>query len=284
MKTLKTIKSITTHSKIDGVVPGVKGQRAFPTHSLRNTDPFIMLDHIGPQKLSKDYFMDGHAHPHRGFETITFMFEGVMEHIDSLGNSATLKSGSVQRMNAGKGIIHGGDMSVADSQIFHEIQLWVNLPSSQKLSEPNIHNVHDHQIPVIEKGKVKIRIVSGKQQNIIGPIKTVHPINAFHIISNEDRILSISDLPSTHNTYLYLMKGQISINDQILESYNTISFNKDGDQIEFEVKEGSELLILSGEPINEPVAMGGPFVMNTNEEIEQAYADYRDGKFGKVTV
>ena len=125
---------------IDGLIPGIRGQRAFPTSLFKQSDPFVLLDHIGPQKVGADYFLDGsgHDHPHRGFETITFMFEGRMDHRDSLGNRLTLESGGVQRMNAGSGIIHGGDMaSDPATGRFHEVQLWVNNPASEKMSGPD---------------------------------------------------------------------------------------------------------------------------------------------------
>ena len=141
----KKIKEIYGSKNIDGLIPGIKGQRAFPTLNFRATDPFVMLDHIGPEVVGSDWFLDGkgHDHPHRGFETLTFMFEGSMQHRDSLGNRIELTSGSVQRMNAGSGIIHGGDMaSDSITHRFHEMQLWVNNPKDEKMSLPLTEQVN----------------------------------------------------------------------------------------------------------------------------------------------
>jgi redox-sensitive bicupin YhaK (pirin superfamily) len=283
MSTVKKIKAISGHSRIDGVVPGVRGQRAFPINQLRNVSPFIMLDHIGPQKMDKNYHMDGKGHPHRGFETITFMFDGIMDHKDSLGNSSKLNPGSVQRMNAGKGIQHGGLMTVHPStQVFHEVQLWVNLPAKDKMSQPDIHNVSKEEIPVVKQGDAQIRVIAGQLVNTKGPIETTHPINAFHFVSTGQQELTLKDLQENDTTLVYILKGGLTIEGQLVDNHQTLLFEDGGDTIQLTAEANTELLVLTGEPIDEPVATGGPFVMNTKEEIKQAYADFEAGKFGSI--
>tara|TARA_B100000809_G_scaffold135673_1_gene133260 strand:- start:102 stop:956 length:855 start_codon:yes stop_codon:yes gene_type:complete len=283
MSTVKKIKTISGNQRIDGLIPGVRGQRAFPINQLRNVSPFIMLDHIGPQKMDKNYHMDGKAHPHRGFETITFMFDGIMNHKDSLKNESRLNPGSVQRMNAGKGIQHGGAMAVHPStQVFHEVQLWVNLPAKEKMSEPEIHNVSKEEIPLIRQGNAQIRVIAGQLENTKGPIETIHPINAFHIISEGKQEVKLKGLNANDTTLVYILKGEITAEENQIEEHQTLQFENGGDTVQLTTHANTELLIVTGEPINEPLAMGGPFVMNTKDEIKQAYTDFEAGKFGIV--
>jgi redox-sensitive bicupin YhaK (pirin superfamily) len=281
----RAIKSITGHSRIDGVVPGIRGQRAFPNTELRTVDPFVMLDHIGAQNMGADYYVDGSnsAHPHRGFETVTFVFEGIMNHKDSLGNKEKLRSGSVQRMNAGSGIQHGGDFaSDPKTHFFHEVQLWVNVPAKNKMSTPEIYNANAQEIPFISKDNGMIRVIGGDFNAVKGPIRTIQPTQLLHTISTKNQKFEIDDLHSNYNTLLYVLKGSIMINGQVIDEHYTVLFENDGDEFEFESLGESEVLIISGKPIQEPVVMGGPFVMNTTDEIDQAYADFRAGKFGVV--
>lgn len=282
---LRTIFQTTSPAPLSGVVPGVQGQRAFPIRAFRGIDPFVMLDHIGPQQVGTDYYLDasGHAHPHRGFETITFMFEGGMAHVDSLGNQAQLDSGSVQRMNAGKGIIHGGDMWADPvTGIFNEIQLWVNLPADQKFSTPDIHNVPASDIPEVHHHNATIRVIGGELLGVKGPIQTLTPTKTAHIIANGPSMLLLDQLPASYNVGIYLIKGTVNLGDRVAAAHELIEFNRDGDSIQLEIAAQSELLLLAGIPLEEPVVMGGPFVMNSQAQIDQAYADFRAGTFGTV--
>ena len=283
MSIVKALEDVSGFARINGVVPGIKGQRAFPTQELKGMDPFIMLDHIGPQKMRANYYFKGEAHPHRGFETITFMFEGILRHIDSLGNIVTLDSGSVQRMNAGKGIQHGGDMGVdIKSQIFHEVQLWVNLPAKDKLSVPNIHNVSGSDIPIFTTANSQIRIISGSFHGLTGPIKTTVPTLVYHVISQNGENLELGPIPKGFNSLIYVLNGNVEIEDRIVPEYHTVLLDNEGDTIRLSTSENTQLLLLAGQPLAEAVAMGGPFVMNTKEEIQQAYADFESGQFGTL--
>ncbi len=280
-----TVLQVHGYTRIDGVVPGIKGQRAFPTVELRTLDPFVMLDHIGPEKLSKNFKVDGELHPHRGFETITFMLEGNMAHIDSIGTRAFLGSGSVQVMNAGKGISHGGDMSAdKTSSRFHEVQLWVNSPAKFKMSEPEVNTFRPEDIPVKQftnstDGIMQIRVIAGKAFDEVGPAKTFADISALHIEASGRHNL-VLPIPESHSSaLLYVLEGEsVTIGDNNIAPFNTAVFDRGLGSVEVAI-ENAQLLLLTGKPIGEPVVMSGPFVMNSQQEIDQAMLDYSQGLF-----
>ncbi|MBL4650271.1 MAG: pirin family protein [Aureispira sp.] len=281
----KEIKGIHDYKNIDGLIPGVRGQRAFPTSAFRASDPFLMLDHIGPEKVGADFFLDGkgHDHPHRGFETITFMFEGRMDHRDSLGNKVTLDSGAVQRMNAGSGIIHGGDMaSDIDTKRFHEMQLWINNPIAEKMSAPNIHNLSNSEIPNIVEGNLRLRVISGALNGLNSALKTKAETQIAHLIAEGAGKITIGKFTKDNNVMVYILEGKAKIDKTIVREFQLAVFNKEGDTIQIETESPTQLLILSGKPLNAPVVFGGPFVMNTEEEIKQANIDFQQGKFGSI--
>ena len=282
---MKKIKNIYDPSDITGLIPGVKGQRAFPTLGFKNADPFLMLDHIGPEKVGAEWILDGagHDHPHRGFETLTFMFEGKMNHKDSLGNRATLNSGSVQRMNAGSGIIHGGSMfSDQKTERFHEMQLWVNSPQNEKMSTPEIHNISNQDIPVVDSEGVKLRVVSGELNGIKGSIQTLAPTQIGHLISEQLGEITISSFTDQANVMVYVLAGEVLVDNQLVNAYQLAQMTQEGRDMKIQVGANSQALILAGNPLNEPVVFGGPFVMNTQEEIDQANTDFQQGRFGAI--
>lgn len=273
-------KTHNGYSPINGVVPGVKGQRAFPVQGFRNADPFLMLDHIGPQKTSEGYKIDGAMHPHRGFTTMTFMFEGAMHHKDTLGNKVWLHSGDVQMMNAGSGLQHGGLMKSDDvSQVFHEIQLWINQPATEKLSMPFIQNIKKGDIPMVENLDIRASIFAGELLGQQGPAKHFVPLKIAQVQLRTNKPLVIDNIPSHYNTIVYVLKNSITVNGEQAEAYHSVQFNNDGNQLAISSANQGEFLVLAGEPINEPVAYGGPFVMNTQEEITQAQTDFQAGLF-----
>lgn len=281
----RKLKQIYGYSNIDGLIPGVRGQRAFPTPEFKESDPFLMLDHIGPQVVGKDFRLDGegHDHPHRGFETITFMFEGAMEHCDSLGNRASLTSGSVQRMNAGSGIIHGGSFA-ADQRTarFHEMQLWINNPTAEKMSEPEIHNLSPLDIPTIEYGQSKLRVIAGELDGITGPMVTKTPTQIGHLVAQGNSAIEIKTLADNHCVMVYVLEGQLKIGDTEIGAFQLATFDDLGNTLSLQTSGEAQALILAGTPLGEPVVFGGPFVMNTQEEIEQANIDFQQGKFGTI--
>ena len=287
------------YEPINGVVPGVRGQRAFPTQQINYADPFVLLDHIGPQKMPDDYHMDGHMHPHRGFETITIMLAGNLLHKDNFNGRALLTTGGVQQMNAGRGISHGGDIW-ADEKTgeLNEVQLWVNSPATQKMSEPNVNNFSASQIPIIEKEHLKLRIIAGTQQDqygsiIKGPVNTFVNICVFHGLESSGLNLSTININPGHDRILiYLLKGSLDVHfpdkstnkTEALREHESLLIEnnclqaKNLTQLSIGNVTG-EFLFLSGQSINQEMVMGGPFVMNTMEQIKQANIDYANGYF-----
>ncbi len=286
------LMKIINHQRIDGVIPNARGQRPFPTSALAHFDPFVMLDHIGPSTMPTDWYLDGgtdekpNLHPHRGFETITFMFKGNLHHRDSkFETRPLLTNGSVQRMNAGSGIQHGGDMWADEQQQFHEIQLWVNNPAQDKMSEPSVHNVKDSEIPAVKvsngSGEVNLRIVAGILNDVEGPIKTFANIRAIHgeISGKQEIKFNQSQLDSKHNrTMLYVLTGSVTINGETINEFQSAAFEQPLAALEFTANKG-EFLLISGQSLNEPIVFEGPFVMNTQEEIARAKRDYEMGVF-----
>ena len=286
MKNYKTIEKVVT-SPIVNMGP-IRLRQPLPTQGLENVDPFILLHHYGPYAISEfNNPFDLGPHPHRGFEPITLLFNGEQFHRDSLGNEMTVKAGGVQWTTAGRGIIHaeaptkefvkrGGDLE--------GIQLWLNLPAKYKMMTPNYQHLEDEQIPKLfsEDKKVQLNIVAGHQKEVLGNITTQTEVNVFTAIAQEKGKIEI-DIPKHHKSLIYLLEGEIVVNaKQVLKKGNhqMVTFNTDGDLIEFEATEKSTLLILSGAPINEKVTQYGPYVMNTQTEILEAMRDFKQGKMG----
>jgi len=286
MKNYKTIENVLTSPLVN--MGPIRLRQPLPTKGLENVDPFILLHHYGPYAISEfNNPFDLGPHPHRGFEPITLLFKGEQFHRDSLGNEMTVKAGGVQWTTAGRGIIHaeaptkefvkrGGDLE--------GIQLWLNLPAKYKMMTPNYQHLEDEQIPKLfsEDKKVQLNIVAGHQKEVLGNITTQTEVNVFTAIAQEKGKIEI-DIPKHHKSLIYLLEGEIVVNaKQVLKKgdHQMVTFNTDGDLIEFEATEKSTLLILSGAPINEKVAQYGPYVMNTQTEILEAMRDFQQGKMG----
>jgi len=286
MKNYKTIEKVVTSPLVN--MGPIRLRQPLPTQGLENVDPFILLHHYGPYAISEfNNPFDLGPHPHRGFEPITLLFNGEQFHRDSLGNEMTVKAGGVQWTTAGRGIIHaeaptkefvkrGGDLE--------GIQLWLNLPAKYKMMTPNYQHLEDEQIPKLfsEDKKVQLNIVAGHQKEVLGNITTQTEVNVFTAIAQEKGKIEI-DILKHHKSLIYLLEGEIVVNaKQVLKKGNhqMVTFNTDGDLIEFEATEKSMLLILSGAPINEKVTQYGPYVMNTQTEILEAMRDFQQGKMG----
>jgi len=221
-------------------------------------------------------------HPHRGFEPVTFLFSGKLHHKDSTGSEGFLETGDVQWMTSGRGIIHSEGPSEAfatEGGIMELIQLWVNLPRGHKMTTPKYQDIKKDQIPVINENGFEINLVSGEYNNLKGPASTFTPITAMMVNFKEGTETSI-EIPALYNALLYVLNGTIESNGITLEALNLGVFSKDADAIHLNAKSHGKLLLLAGEPINEPVASHGPFVMNYPGEIEQAMLDYQNGKMG----
>ncbi|MGI9612154.1 MAG: pirin family protein [Acidimicrobiales bacterium] len=282
----RSVRSVTGHARIDGVVPGVRGQRSLPTRELGIVDPFVMLDHIGPDRLADDFYVNGDMHPHRGFETLTMMFEGTMFHVDSAGFTETLPSGSTQNMVAGSGIQHGGDMAAdSDTHVFHEVQLWVNMPAATKMNPPAITSVHAGDKPIIDRGHYTIEVITGTIDGQTSPLTTTQPTTVARIQTTGSGSIVIDDVDPNWNAVAYVLQGSIDVASQNVDEHGTVLFNNDGATIELtSTGPDADILLITGQPIGEPVAMGGPFVMSTQQEIAQAQADFDAGLFDNVVL
>jgi redox-sensitive bicupin YhaK (pirin superfamily) len=226
-------------------------------------------------------------HPHRGFETVTIAYQGSVGHRDSAGNSGVIYPGDVQWMTAASGVVHE-ELHEAEftkkGGIFEMVQLWVNLPKVKKMSKPGYQAITKEQIPVIElEGGGPARVIAGELLGERGPAKTFTPVNLFDVILKAGERFELP-LPEGHNAAVVLRKGEVLLNGtETLRGEALIApLSEEGETVTLEAKTDTQLLILSGEPIREPVASYGPFVMNTREELQQAVEDYRAGRMGHL--
>ena len=244
-------------------------------------DPFLMLDEFGSD--SKDDYIGGFpAHPHRGIETVTYMLQGEFEHEDSTGAKGRMKSGDVQWMKTGSGIIHS-EMPAMTEGTLHGFQLWINMPANLKMSKPNYIYIDAEEMQTHkDEGKI-VKVIAGKFEQAEGPVKkhNVEPVY-LDIELKKDKEFNFK-LPSTHNSFIYLIKGEIKIgknHHQKVENSKLILLEKGSELKDFGSTD-SKFLLIAGKPIGEQIARGGPFVMNTKQEILQAVEDYHKGTFVK---
>ena len=244
-------------------------------------DPFLMLDEFGSE--DKDDYIGGFpAHPHRGIETVTYMLEGEFEHKDSTGAKGRMKSGDVQWMKTGSGIIHS-EMPAMSQGKLHGFQLWVNMPAKEKMSKPDYIYIDSKKMQIFEDKDKIVKVIAGKFENAEGPVigHNVEPVY-FDIELKKDKDFNYK-LPATHNSFLYLIDGEIKIGEKIhdrVENSTLILLSK-GEQLKVTSLTKAKFLLISGKPIGEQIARGGPFVMNTKQEILQAIDDYHNGTFVK---
>jgi len=255
-------------------------------------DPFILLHHYGPYEISAENNpFDLGPHPHRGFEPVTFLVQGEQLHRDSLGNESVVKAGDVQWTTAGRGIVHAEGPTkdfIQKGGIIEGIQLWLNLPSDKKMSQPNYQHVKRDEFRVVTSldGKITSRVIAGQLNDIHGRIATQTSVNAYVINANTNGVQDFS-YKYMHQGMLYLLKGKVKINNETileLDGDQLIQFHQDGEGFKLEALENSLLLFLSGEPLDEEVATYGPYVMNTQTELLEAMRDYQMGKMGFLPV
>lgn len=272
-------------SKESQVAPGLYVDRPLPQGDVSHWDPFLLLDHFGPTTLPEGKENTIAAHPHRGFEPVTFLFSGKAVHKDSLGNRAEIKSGGVQWITAGSGLVHEESITYDEgdqARTLNGIQLWVNLPIRHKMTKPKYQVFQNEEIPVIDKDPYLLRLVSGEILDHSGPAITFSPIIAAHIIFQGPGKVQLPVDPK-YNTMIYMVKQTASIANREIPRKSAVLVEHDGDHVEIEAKQGTELLFLSGQPLNEPVASYGPFVMNNMRQIYDAIDDYQSGKMGTIT-
>jgi redox-sensitive bicupin YhaK (pirin superfamily) len=259
--------------------------RVLPTRSINYLDPFLFLNHHGPQVYQPfNRGLPFGPHPHRGMETVTFILAGDIAHKDSGGNESVMTEGGVQWMTAGKGLIHaevsseefkktGGPLEI--------LQLWINLPAKAKMTAPFYKGLQKEAIPslTLDEGKVTVNLVSGDCEGHKAAFESGIGVQLNTIFFKSGGKISIP-VSADHNIFFYVIKGKLNVNETEVEQLYLAEFNNDGDRIQISADEESILLFGQAKPLNEPVVSQGPFVMNTEKEIQEAYADYRQGKFG----
>lgn len=275
MEKARSVKSIVpTHTVMEG--GGFQVRRPAAMGSLMS--PFLLLDEMGPVNYAPGKAVGAPWHPHRGFETVTYLLEGEMEHEDSAGSKGTLTPGDVQWMTAGKGIIHS-EMPTAkmmlEGGMMHGFQIWVNLPAKDKMMNPRYQDISAAESPIAEKNGVWARVVAGECLGVESSLDTVIPITYVHVKMEKGSVLDKS-LDLDLNGMVYVFKGEIEIEGKSV-SDGSLALLSNGTTIKITAKENSQYLILAGPEIGEPIARYGPFVMNTREEIMQAIDDYQNG-------
>ena len=278
MKKIEVEKIIKPILSSDGA--GVKLKRSIGVEP-NYYDPFLMLDEFGSED-KEDYIGGFPPHPHRGIETVTYMLHGEFEHKDSTGGKGRMKAGDVQWMKTGSGIIHSEMPAMSDGKL-QGFQLWINMPAKLKMSKPEYIYIDSKEMQIHKDLDKTVKTIAGKFEKAEGPIKghNVEPIY-FDIELNKDKEF-VFDLPITHNSLIYLVNGEIQIGEkkhERISNSNLILLSK-GENLIVKGISNSKFLLISGKPINEQIARGGPFVMNTKSEILQAVNDYHNGTFVK---
>ena len=260
---------------------GVKLSRIIGQPGLKRLDPFLMLDEFGSDE-AQDYIAGFPQHPHRGFQTVTYMLEGKMGHKDSVGNAGVIEDGGLQWMNAGRGIIHE-EMPQQTQGRMRGFQLWVNLPASEKMSAPGYQDIPTNLIPEVIDGNTLVRVLAGEYQGVQGPVKTqaIQPQFLdlhFGVNSNEDASTDSLTWPvdTSQNGFIYVYEGDVEVEGERLTKGQLGVLEFDG-SVTVSSSVAAKAIVVSGTPIGEPIAQYGPFVMNTEEEIQQALRDYQSG-------
>lgn len=256
-----------------------------PHKDFRFANPFIVIHHMRPQQIEAGSVMRLHPHPHRGFAPVTFMLQGEGYHKDNAGHDEIIREGDVQWMFAGKGILHSEGPTkelLASGGVQELIQLWINVPAANKWDDPTYQSAAKDQLPqVIQQEGVSMRLASGTYDGKTGPMKTFTDILSIAGEIKKGARLQFNATPG-YWTLLYVAKGKLCIDQEQVDQYHLVVFEKNNNEIIFSAEEDARILFLSAEPIDEPIAAKDNFVMNTQEEIEQALADYSNGVFGTL--
>ncbi len=285
----KTVTGVYGVASQHWVGDGFPVRTVLPSYRLSELSPFLMLDYAGPAHFEPSNRPRGvEQHPHKGFETVTIAYQGSVDHRDSAGNSGTIYPGDVQWMTAASGIVHeemhGKDFTAKGGD-FEMVQLWINLPASAKKANPGYQTLESKQIPRVDLGPgAYARVIAGELHGVRGPAKTFTPVNVFDLRMEPGSQAELK-LPTGQNTAIVLLRGDVVINGStpVKGQAEAVRFSPAGEQVRLEANAESLLLVLSGEPIHETVASYGPFVMNTDEELRQAFEEYRSGRMGHIS-
>ncbi|MDB5936248.1 MAG: nuclease [Massilia sp.] len=279
----KTIKRL--HPAVRDDIGDLLTQRPLPNPHLDQLDPFLFLNHHGPQTYPPDnHGLPFGPHPHRGFETVTFILEGMLTHKDSAGHESIIREGGVQWMTAGRGIVHA-EVSprefLRDGGPLEILQLWVNLPGRLKMTAPAYTGLQRNDIPAIASadGLVTLNLVAGDWQGVTGPVASLTGVFMSTIELRPGGRIRLPDLHG-RNVFLYVVRGSVDVGGDTASAFHLAELNADGDTVELVAESGALVLFGHAGPLDEPVVSHGPFVMNTREEISQAIADYQAGRFG----
>ncbi|TAM60588.1 pirin family protein [bacterium] len=284
---------------IEAVVPapqfteggGFIVHRPFPTVRLDQVDPFLLLDEMGPVVYGKGEAIGAPDHPHRGFETVTYLLEGGMQHRDSAGHAGQLRPGDVQWMTAGAGVVHSempSDAMLRDGGASHGFQIWVNLPRADKMTRPRYQEIPGERIPVWKSadGRVTAKVISGEVESTHALIQTHTPIVFLHL-TLEPGASFTQPIEAGFNAFAFVFAGAMEAPGEAraVRPHAAVVYRHDGDSVALQAAPGAEqlqALLLAGRPIGEPVARYGPFVMNARHELEQAFEDYQAGRMGHI--
>ncbi|HSR65097.1 MAG TPA: pirin family protein [Xanthomonadaceae bacterium] len=276
----RVIRSLRGMPASDGA--GVKLTRVIGTPQLDMLDPFLMLDEFGTDR-AEDYLAGFPDHPHRGFETVTYMLDGRMRHRDNHGNEGLLVPGSVQWMTAGRGLVHS-EMPEQQEGRMRGFQLWVNLPASEKMAAPRYQEFAPERIPVVTpQAGVEVKVIAGVVDGTRGPIEQPATDPLYLDIALAPQAAWQYALPEGHNAFAYVFEGAATVGEgDVARALETHALGVLGGGERFAVRAGSEgarLILVAGRPLREPVARYGPFVMNTREQVMQAFVDFQEGRF-----
>lgn len=277
-----SVRLIKAQRAVEG--EGFEVRRPFPTQAVPHLDPFLLLDHMGPTTFAAGKGVGTSWHPHRGFETVTYMLDGQMEHRDSMGNHGLLNPGDTQWMTAASGVLHKEGPSATMQRsggTLHGLQLWVNLPAAEKMSDPTYQDLRVEANARRDEPGATIRVIAGSLFGLDGPGRTRWPISYAHVTLDHAATV-VTDLPEGHRVLVYPMTGAVDVDGTtVAEGVLAIV---DGATLQLTgAADRSDVIVLTGEPIGEPVARHGPFVMNTDDELRQAFRDFGAGRFGAPT-
>jgi quercetin 2,3-dioxygenase len=276
-------KIVTAHRQREG--GGFIVRRPFPSDGLRHADPFLLLDEMGPVDYGPGEAIGAPDHPHRGFETVTYVLDGEMEHEDSAGHRGRLGPGDVQWMTAGRGIVHSEMPSQTMRQRggrMHGFQIWVNLPAHAKMTVPHYQEIPRAGIPeaATQDGLASVHVVAGEALGAKAVIETRTPIGFLHWTFAPSASVAVS-VPADHAAYVYVFEGSVRVAGREVKD-GQLAILGDGESVQFAADERAQALLLSGVPLREPVVQYGPFVMNTEREIIEAIEDYQAGRLGEI--
>lgn len=283
----KAIRQIVREAPQHWVGDGFPVRSLFSYADGNRFDPFLLLDYAGPHEFPPSDSPRGvDEHPHRGFETVTIVYRGQLEHRDSSGSHGSIGPGDVQWMTAASGVVHEerhSERFAREGGTLEMIQLWVNLPAKEKMSPPRYQGILDAQIPRISlpNSAGTVRVIAGEFQGTRGPARTCSPISAWDVQLESGASVDFS-APVGHTTLLVVQHGEVVVNDALCNAVALVVFGEGGDQVRLAASAPSRLLILTGEPLKEPVVGQGPFVMNTREQIREAIQDYQSGRMGHL--